>query len=122
VLRELGYGVLFYMSAISGAVICGTLWSNGISHGPEENAEWLVEGAIGGALIGSAAWLYFKYNPATEWLRYALLFGMSAAVCMVVLIAVRVVFDVQKPFAAVSSGAVAWLGLVRLMPTPHSKP
>ena len=60
--RELGYGVMFYLSSMVGAIVCGILWSAHTSHGPEEHTQWLVEGAIGGAILGGGCWLWYKYS------------------------------------------------------------
>jgi hypothetical protein len=60
--RELGDGVMFFLCAALGTLFGAMLWSSHISHGPEEHNAWLVQGAIGGAIIGGAAWLWYKYN------------------------------------------------------------
>jgi hypothetical protein len=123
VFRELGYGVLFYLSAISGAIVCGTLWSSHVSHGPEENAQWLVEGAIGGAIIGGGCWLWFKYNMGRpRELGCGIVLLVSAVLGLVAFILSGRTDDTLE-IAPMEIGLLvsvfAWLVLARLLPKPR---
>jgi hypothetical protein len=62
VFRELGYGVLFFLTAMAGAFVGLICWGAHPSHGPEEHTQWYVEGAIGGAIAGGWLWLWLKYT------------------------------------------------------------
>lgn len=64
--RELGFGVLFFTSALAGAFLGAGFWSSRIgSSVPEEKIEWIIQGAIGGTFIGGGAWLVLKHRFLT---------------------------------------------------------
>jgi len=64
-LRELGYGVLFYLFAAAGAVTVGPLLFIGLSSSHEEDAAQLVMALVSGSMGGGALWLWIKYKYLT---------------------------------------------------------
>jgi hypothetical protein len=113
--RELGYGVLFYLSAMAGAIVGGIFWSGAISHGPEEHILWLVQGAIGGAILGGGAWLWYMYGQFLAELAYAgLLVTFAIAGTAVVALAQPSGDAKIPPLFGVPLGIIAWLICNRL--------
>ena len=59
--RELGYGVVFFLSTMLGALLgVGLFMPPILSFDPEDMAACVVLGAILGASVGGLGWLAFK--------------------------------------------------------------
>ena len=55
--RELGYGVVMFLSAMAGMLICATLFPT-LDGAP-------VQESVIGAILGAASWLAYKYTVLT---------------------------------------------------------
>jgi membrane associated rhomboid family serine protease len=62
--RELWFGVCMYLSAMAGMCIGTLLFMPITSSGPEETNAAMFSGAIIGMLVGTVAWLAYRYNKA----------------------------------------------------------
>jgi hypothetical protein len=66
VFRELGYGVLFFIATMLGALLgVGLFMPPFFSFDPEDMAACVVLGAILGANVGGFGWLAFKRKYLT---------------------------------------------------------
>jgi hypothetical protein len=68
--RSIVDGIGFGLSMLAGAFVCGLGNVPAIfSHGPEENAERLVTGAIVGVFVGGFLWkvrAWWREHPVTD--------------------------------------------------------
>jgi hypothetical protein len=61
--RELGYGVCFFMSAALGGFLGLTCLVSPIRGGTHESQRWEdVTAIVFGVIVGSLAWLAYKYR------------------------------------------------------------